>query len=113
MRRLVLCLILIVSTAHLSGCATIFTQGEFWRGDTHKSSRMMLSQCRDVYIYRGTALDLGIWGWITGLREHEADGQDGIWVTFLFDLPLSLVADTMLLPLTISQQLGLFGEPDR
>ena len=100
--------LLALATASQS-CATGMLQGVFWRGD--RTPTMVPDPWQGIHIYGGTALDLGIWGWITGIKEHVPDAQDGAWTMLLLDLPFAIVADTVLLPLTICEQVGVFGTP--
>lgn len=108
MRKLILTLSVVAIAITTPSCATALSQGVFWKGKP--PPKMLPKPWHDIHIYGGTALDLGIWGWLTGLKEHYPDAQDGAWAVFLLDLPFSFVADTVLLPLTICEQAGMFGD---
>jgi len=111
-RRALTCCLLLAATGW-SGCATITSQCEFWQGDMRESERYVPGIWKGIHIYRGTGVCLGTWGMLLGLKDLETDGCaiDFGPVVYPLDLPFSFVADTVLLPLTICQQLGVFGTP--
>jgi uncharacterized protein YceK len=80
------CLPLAVAAFHLTGCATAFTLS------TAEKETRCNSDCNVPHVYSGTAMD------ICGLTA------DNLALFALLDLPLSLVADTVVLPYTIYAQ---------
>ncbi|MCB9876355.1 MAG: YceK/YidQ family lipoprotein [Planctomycetes bacterium] len=75
---------------------------------------MLPDAWRDVHVYAGTALDLGILGWVCGVWDFPPErrgAQHAAWAMLLFDLPFSLLGDTLLLPMTLCQQVGIIPRP--
>lgn len=94
-------------------CATQAMQGVFWRNS--RLPGMLPDAWHGVHVYAGSALDLGIIGWVAGVWEfppERRDAQHGAWAMLLLDLPFSLVADTLLLPMTLCQQVGIIPQPE-
>lgn len=89
----------IVLTAS-GGCMTYVTQDPYWRGTApgEWSDMYFILVTRDWYVYGGTINDLSLFFQLPVLT----------WI----DLPLSLAADTVLLPLTIYQQ-ACPNQPER
>jgi uncharacterized protein YceK len=96
MRKHVLTLAAILGIT--TGCNTIATQHQFWSGD-FESDRLPLGM-----VYSGISMDFVFLrgsSWIT-------PGPDVPWtVPYFLDVPLSLVLDTGLLPVTIGQSIAL------
>jgi uncharacterized protein YceK len=84
----------------LVGCGTVDTQTAFWfpRGDDAPPAR--------VYVYGGVARD---GAWLLSLLDGTtlSNPESQILVPFfLVDVPLSLVLDTAVLPLTVGEQVA-------
>jgi uncharacterized protein YceK len=112
--RTALASLLLLALATTPGCASIAMQGVFWRAAD--PPKMLPDPFCGVHLYAGTALDLGILGWVLGIKQipqERRDAQDGAWAMLLFDLPWSLLGDTLLLPMTICQQIGIIPQPTR
>jgi len=102
-RSLVFGLIALLAPA----CGTIAVQHCYWAWDLHRPESV-----RSLYIYGGTASEvLIVAGGLSGDSSEYGSGESskygdagcfGPWT--LLDLPLTLVADTLLLPLCIYQQ---------
>lgn len=82
---------LLICTACAPGCGTIQSQGMFW---DHESPGIYLP-----YVYGGVAVDV-VW-----VATGGADLGRAWMVYHALDLPLSFAADTVLLPLTIPQEI--------
>ena len=85
----------------LPGCMTIASQSAYWSGSGSRGDSWMYLCFRRLWIYGGTVNDAC---WISK--------WSGGSILFLIDLPLSLAADTVLLPLTVVQQLTDSGEEE-
>ena len=85
-------LLLVVVMGSLSGCGTILSQRNYWARDL--ASPIKLSLVVDgVWVYGGTLSDI----------------KTLLLVLPFVDLPFSIAADTVLLPLTVTQQ--IVGRP--
>jgi uncharacterized protein YceK len=90
-------LALVAAVLLLSGCGTLMTQTPAFARQFKKV------KCGDdaphylPRMYSGTALD--VWSVIA-----NPPGQIGVWLAF--DVPVSLVGDTLLLPYTTIRQIG-------
>jgi HEAT repeat protein/uncharacterized protein YceK len=101
-RSLVFGLLMLLAPA----CGTIAVQRCYWTWDLHRPESV-----RSLYVYGGTASEVRIVaGGLSGDPEYGAgeDSKYGLAGCFgpwsLLDLPLTLAADTLLLPLCIYQQ---------
>ena len=91
-------LALVVALANCSGCATAMNQFDYWNRDKQNN----LSPVGDVWwVYGGATTD------IFNIQRDVGGKYPGLWI---YDLPLSTAADTLLLPVTIIQQ--IVGRPD-
>src|SRR5258706_3576083 len=87
--------VLAASLGMSAGCATTALQASYW-GDEPQFSETDFH----LYVFGGTTLDaVGLVG------EASSRGEGGIAAILILDLPLSLVADVVLLPLCIYQQI--------
>ena len=93
--------LLVVALGTCSGCATAMNQYGYWHGGEQSN----VSPLRDVWwVYGGAATDL--------LNFQRAEAGPLGTLSF-YDLPLSTAADTILLPMTIVQQVvGIPGAQD-
>jgi len=101
-RSFVLGLLILLAPA----CGTIAVQCCYWTQDLHRPESV-----RSLYVYGGTASEVVIaFKGLSGDAEYGggesssygASGCLGPWI--LLDLPLTLAADTLLLPLCVYQQ---------
>ena len=91
-------LLLISGVVACSGCGTFFSQADYWEGRKAPLS--------GVWIYGGTQND------VIGVAKYASDPQAAFlfgW-PYVIDLPLSFAADTIILPMTLVQQ--LVGRPE-
>jgi uncharacterized protein YceK len=81
-----------------SGCMTVYVQHAYWTGDPDAESLL----CGPVYA--GTIGDvLSVCGAV-----HLAEEASWPWrVLFAVDLPLSIAADTALLPLALGERIEI------
>lgn len=109
-------LVLLVCTCLLSsGCMTIGTQAPYWNGDRPESPKWDDSYfftTRYLYIYAGVLNDVLIlkelWEAPVSIwREEGGFFFSGVTALCLIDAPLCLVADTIILPITIYQQIKI------
>ena len=98
-------LLLVVVLGACSGCGTCSSQEEYWRG------RGSLGPPTGVWVYGGTVTDIRLLpSFFTG-RPTLFGLQ--LFIPLILDTPLSFAADTILLPMTITQQIvGRPGEQD-
>ena len=80
----------------LSGCGTSAVQEAYWQWDPDGPSGGT-----PIYVFGGTILDVGA---VIGLTPYDAGDLGTVGFLMIFDLPLSLAADALLLPLCIYQQ---------
>ena len=79
----------------LSGCATSSLQAGYWQRDPEGPF-----EGTPIYVFGGTILDVGA---VIGKTRYDA-GELSFGFLMILDLPFSLAADTLLLPLCIYQQ---------
>jgi HEAT repeat protein len=101
-RSLVLGLLILLAPA----CGTIAVQCCYWTQDLHRPESV-----RSLYVYGGTASEVVIaFKGVSGDPEYGGGESSSYGVSgclgplLLLDLPLTLAADTLLLPLCIYQQ---------
>jgi len=98
--------LLVVVLGTCSGCGTVSNQRDYWEGDWVWNSSagrwQTLTRLGDVWwIYGGVVSDV------------SSFAPQPLTMLLIFDLPLSFSADTLLLPLTIIQQIvGRPGESE-
>ena len=80
----------------LSGCATSALQEAYWQRDPEGPFGGT-----PIYVFGGTILDVGA---VIGATRFDAGDMGTIGFLMIFDLPFSLAADALLLPLCIYQQ---------
>jgi HEAT repeat protein len=85
---------LAVSLVTSSGCMTTVLQTSYWRDEPQLSETNY-----HLYVFGGTAFDA-----IAFVGGASSRGEGGIAAILIFDLPFSLAADVVLLPLCIYQQ---------
>ncbi len=89
-----------IASVFASGCGTTASQLGYWDGEPDPRLPYIWGGTTLPYIYGGTTFDVAV-----VVDAAKADGPGGIAALLVFDLPFSLVADTVLLPLTIYQQI--------
>ena len=99
--RRLLCVVMGLSLFGCSGCMTTLTQCAYW----------VDSPVKGAVVYGGTLIDgAGVSGYIVDASRGDPPetGREWFWLAFgIVDLPFCVVADTVLLPLTIAQRADL------
>ncbi len=92
-----------IASVFALGCGTMISQVSYWQD---RLPYIYTDHAQTVtalpFIYGGTAFDVAV---VVDAATVEANDPGGIMVMLVVDLPFSLVADTVLLPLTIYQQI--------
>jgi HEAT repeat protein len=87
--------VLAASLGTSSGCMTTALQASYWRDEPQFSGTDF-----HLYVFGGTAFDA-----VAFAGGLSARGEGGIAAILILDLPFSLVADVVLLPLCVYQQI--------
>ena len=94
-RRLIVRFVLPLWIGTTSGCLTISSQDHYWSPGTDAWMFLCLPE---LWIYGGTVNEACLVG-------SAVQGGSSLIIPLLIDLPLCIAADTLLLPLTVYQQI--------